>query len=190
GAHRFPGWPGGDPGAHCLLYGAWSVWLLGYPDQALEYGDAALTLVREHADPFSRASALIFGAMLHQFRRDPEAVRALAEEAIGFCAEQRMPFYLELGWVLAGWAIAVQGQGGDVTAQMRQGIDAHLVAGARVFGHYALALLAEAHGAVGQIEQGLDVVNEALALIEQTDGRYFEPELFRLRGELRSEEHT
>lgn len=182
--HRFPRWPGGHPGEQCLLLAAWTSWLLGHPDRALQHAQVALALVREHADPFSRASALIFAAMLHQFRREPEDARALAEEAIALCIEQRMPFYQELGWVLHGWALAVLGRGADVTRQMRQGIDAHLASGAKVFVPYALALLADAHREAGQIEQALGAVDEALLLVDQTDCRFYETELLRLRGEL------
>ena len=49
---------------------------------------------------------------------------------------------------------------------------------------YMLALLTEAVGRFGQPEPGLAQLNEALALVEQTKHRTWEPELHRLRGEL------
>ena len=47
-----------------------------------------------------------------------------------------------------------------------------------------LALLAEAYGKVGQTEEGLSVLAEALALVDKTGERYYEAELYRLKGEL------
>jgi hypothetical protein len=44
--------------------------------------------------------------------------------------------------------------------------------------------LAELHGKVGQIEEGLKVVEEVLAIVERTEGRFYEAELYRLKGEL------
>jgi predicted ATPase len=47
-----------------------------------------------------------------------------------------------------------------------------------------LALLAESLKAGGQIDEGLAVAAEALALVEATGERFYEGELHRLRGEL------
>ncbi len=47
-----------------------------------------------------------------------------------------------------------------------------------------LALLAELHGKVGQGEEGLSVLTEALAMVDRTGERYYEAELYRLKGEL------
>jgi len=49
---------------------------------------------------------------------------------------------------------------------------------------YYLALLAEAHGAMGQPEGGLTALTEALTLVDTTGERWYEPELYRLKGEL------
>jgi predicted ATPase len=46
------------------------------------------------------------------------------------------------------------------------------------------ALLVDAYGAAGQIEEGLDMVVEALALVEKTGFCFYEAELRRLQGEL------
>ena len=44
-------------------------------------------------------------------------------------------------------------------------------------------LLAESYGKIGQIEEGLTVVVEALRGVENTGERYYEAELHRLQGE-------
>ena len=49
---------------------------------------------------------------------------------------------------------------------------------------YFLALLAEAYGKVGEAEQGLAALVEALAQVEKTGERCYEAELYRLKGEL------
>ncbi len=46
------------------------------------------------------------------------------------------------------------------------------------------ALLAEAHGAKGEVEEGLVVLTEALGLVEKTGENWREAELHRLKGEL------
>src|SRR5262249_122314 len=45
-------------------------------------------------------------------------------------------------------------------------------------------LLAEAHGTMGQPEAGLTALTEALTLVDKTGECWYEPELYRLKGEL------
>ena len=57
-------------------------------------------------------------------------------------------------------------------------------AGLKLYRPYLLALLAEAYGQAGQPEAGLSVLNEALTLVEATEERWWEAEVYRLQGEL------
>ena len=61
---------GQDSGVVCRGYVAWDLWLLGYPDQAVQRSNEALARAHEVAHPFSLAFASCFAAALHQFRRD------------------------------------------------------------------------------------------------------------------------
>jgi predicted ATPase len=47
-----------------------------------------------------------------------------------------------------------------------------------------LSLLARAYGRAGRFEEALEAVSDALATLEATDERFWEAELYRLRGEL------
>lgn len=59
---------------------------------------------------------------------------------------------------------------------------AYRTTGGEIGRPYLLALLAEAHGTLGQPEGGLKVLTEALALVDKTGERWYEPELYRLKG--------
>jgi predicted ATPase len=67
---------------------------------------------------------------------------------------------------------------------MLQGLAAFQATGMRLQYPHFLALLAEAYGKAGQAEEGLSVLAEALALVEETGERYYGAELYRLKGEL------
>jgi adenylate cyclase len=62
-----------DPGVLCLSTASWTLWGLGYPDQALKTLHEALTLARELVHPHSLVRALVFAAGLHQWRREAQA---------------------------------------------------------------------------------------------------------------------
>jgi class 3 adenylate cyclase/predicted ATPase len=175
---------GRDPGV-TSRYGAASVlWILGYPSQALQRSHEAITLAQELSHAYSLALALSFAARLHQSRREGQAAQERAEATIALCTEQGFAQSLAVGTSLRGWALVEQGQRETGIAQMRQGIAALQATGAEAHRLYFLAMLAEAHGNVGQAEEGLLILAEALATVEKTEQPVHEPELHRLRGEL------
>src|SRR6266704_6437222 len=83
-----------------------------------------------------------------------------------------------------GWALAHQGQAHAGITQLHQGLRAYHAIEAAILRPYWLALLAEAHGALGKPQAGLTVLTEALALVDTAGERWYESELYRLRGEL------
>ena len=181
---------GYDSGVHCLAFGAWALWYLGYPDQALRRIHDALTLAQELSHPFSLAFALAFAAWLHQLRREGQAAQERAAATIALATEQGFPFWEAWGTILRGWALAEQGQSAEGIAQMRQGIAAWRATGAELQLPYYLALLAEAYGKAGQAEEGLRVLAEALTAVHKTGERQHEAELYRLKGELLLQQAT
>ena len=69
-------------------------------------------------------------------------------------------------------------------AQIRQGMATRRSRGVRCYLPGILRSLAEAQTRAGHPEEALATVTEALALVEETDERHWEAELYRLQGEL------
>jgi predicted ATPase len=174
---------GQDPQVSSLA-AAGTLWQLGYPDQALKRSQEAVTLARALSHPFSLAFALNLAAETHQRLREGQLAQARAEAATTLSTDQGFAHLLLWGNILRGWALAEQGQGEVGVAQIRQGLDAWRAAGAEIERPHFLALLAEAYGKMGQTEEGLTVLAEALTQVEKTGERYYEAELYRLKGEL------
>lgn len=172
------------PGVACLCYSAWALWHLGHPEQALERARQALALAREMAHPFSLAIALCLGAELHQFRLEDTATLELAEEGVALCRDQGFPFWEGTALILQGWALARTGRSNEGITTLRRGLDIFRSTGAEVQLSSWYSLLAEAHACGGRIEPGLQAVEQALSWADRTGERYYEPEAWRLRGQL------
>jgi TOMM system kinase/cyclase fusion protein len=168
-----------DPGVVCRSWAGLALWLLGYPDQALARSHAALALAREVSHPFSLAFALFFNAKLHQLRHEEQATQVLAEEVLTLATARGFPFWMAYGTVWKGWALAAQGQRQAGIAQMQQ---RRADFRTTLFQTVCLTLLAEAYGNVGQIGEGLTLLDEALAVVQESGERFYEAELCRLRG--------
>jgi predicted ATPase len=83
-----------------------------------------------------------------------------------------------------GWALATQGQWDEGIAHIQQGLVAHQAIDAEIARPVYLAMLTEAYVAAGQVQAGLRVLAEALAHVDRTEERYYEAELYRLKGDL------
>ena len=173
-----------DPVVACLSYIAWTLWHLGYPDQALKRSEEALALAQELSHPYSLAMALFFAAELHYLRREVAAVQERATAAVTLSAEQEFPFWLAQGTCLQGWAIAEQGQTAEGLARMYRGLSIYQATGAQLGRPYWLALPAATQGQEGQTAAGLSALAEAHAGVRKSGERYYESELYRLKGEL------
>jgi predicted ATPase len=172
-----------DAGLICLSFGAWTLWQLGYPDQALKRGNEALALAQRLSHPFSLAFARIWVGVVHQYRLEARAAQKTAEDAIALCAEHGFSEYSAWATCLRGWAIAELGSH-EGLAQVQEGLAAYRATGAELWRPYFLCPLAEACRETGRLEDGLSALTEALATVDEHKNRIFEPEMHRLKGEL------
>jgi predicted ATPase len=175
---------GPDPGVFCRLYAALTLWLLGYPAQALVRLHEALALAQELSHPYSLALARCWAAYLYQWRRDVPGTHEHAAAAVALSTEQGFPLLAAWGTILRGWALAMQGQGEEGMAQVRQEIAAQWATGATLRVPYFYTLLAEVSTHLGHTEDGLQALAEAHTLVEQQEERWWEAEVYRLRGVL------
>jgi adenylate cyclase len=174
---------GQDPAVISKGFGAVSLWLLGYPEQAERQSDAAVHMSRG-LSPTSQAVALHFAAMLHQLRRDDSRTCECAEAAGAIAAEHGLLFWLAASSVMSGWALATTGGADEGISRLRQGLHDWQATGSGTYQTYALGLLAELLGRQGRAEEAGRVLEEALALARQTGEGLYEAELYRLRGEV------
>jgi predicted ATPase len=175
---------GHDLGVCCRMIAAPSLWLLGYPDQAMASMQAALALAQQLAHPLSLTLALYWAAVLHHLRREALLTQARAEAAMTIATDQGFPDQLAQATLLRGWALTQIGQGEEGRAQIQQGLAAYRVTGATAQQPYQLALLAEASAKLGQTAEGLEALAEALATLAKSRVRWWEAELYQLKGEL------
>lgn len=175
---------GVDSGMNLLTMGAWALWSLGYPDQALEKTDQALNLTEQLKHPHSRAFAVSVNSNVLYNCGDWQGCERLADEAIALATEHSYPFWLGWGTIMKG---AVQVETGSIEAGkalIERGVGAFSAAGVGMGRPSHLAYLAIANSRLGKIDEGLELLAKAIAIAEDRHGDVFEAELHRLTGEL------
>jgi class 3 adenylate cyclase len=169
---------GDDPAACCLGHKAWTLWLLGYPEQALQPARAALRLAQQLSHPFSIAQATWHNAWLHGVRGERAQAIARAQAAIALSEEQGFSLFARSARFTES-ALAPD----RATPEGVQKIRRSLVPGLLMsvcFGALAQACLEGFH-----FDEAGAALAEAFAIVDKGE-RIWEAELFRLRGELKS----
>jgi len=175
---------GHDPCVCGQVHAAITLWLLGFPDQALDRARDGLTLAEELSHPVSLAHALCYALQLHLYRGETRAMQERAETLLALASEQNFEEYLALGTFVQGWAQTQFGKNEAGIAAMRQGLSARRATGRVAEEFNLISLLAEALGKTGSAEEGLRLLNQALTVAADTGIADWEAELHRLRGEL------
>jgi predicted ATPase len=173
-----------DPATACLGHSTMILWLLGYPDQARQRSDEAIALAKKLAHPFSLGYALYYAAQLYLLRGERRGAQALAEELMSLSTKHAFTQFSVHATRVRTLALAVQRPPAETLTDMQHHLD-HL----RAIGEGQdlppnLVLLAEAYGKSGNVKQGLELVAEALSVIDQTEARRSEAEAHRARGTL------
>jgi predicted ATPase len=160
-----------DPGSICLTYVARALWMLGYPDQAVERGEQAIAVARTVAHAASITEAMVYRADIALLRGEAQDARTRAAAALAVATEYGLP-------------LPEMGFGADEVAQIREGLSVLERTGVRLYRPYYLANLAEALCKTGQVEQALSTVDKAIDFAREIGAPYWDSELQRRKGEL------
>jgi DNA-binding winged helix-turn-helix (wHTH) protein/predicted ATPase len=173
-----------NPGVALRCYAAWALWFLGKPEQALYRMNEALTMAHELSEPNGLAHAYYFAGIVHHLRREEQLAQETAEATIAISSEHGLMWYQAMATITLGFALMEQGQSEEAIEQMLRGLAAHQATGAEVARPHFLALLAEGFAKAGNVEEGLQVMEQALGLAHRNGEGSYLPELYRVKGEL------
>jgi class 3 adenylate cyclase len=170
-------------GVFCHAYLAHCAWLLGHPKRALEHGREAVEVAHAVADPFSTALAFNYVAMLHQFRREPQAARYAAESSGDVCTKWGFTYYGAWSEIVQGWAIAAEGDLDLGISTFVTGLDRLRSTGAQLRLPCYLGWLAVLNAQLSHEQDALHLLANALAIARRSSEHWWSAELHRLAGE-------
>jgi predicted ATPase len=173
-----------DPLVSLLNHLSWNLFCLGYLDQARSRSEAAVEEASKLRHAYSLAYALFGACFVDWATRSREELQARADALIAVSDEHGFPWYRSMGTLFRGWALAVSGQSAEGIALLRAGVAAFRATGAVTHLPYFLTLLADAEGMAKELGEGLGHLAEAERLVAETEDRWAEAELYRVRGEL------
>jgi len=174
---------GMDPGIFCRAHAAWAVWFLGYPDQALKRIQEMLALARDMNHPLCLCMAFLGATLFRLLRRENRIAQDYANSLIQANLIKGFPLFQGVTLILLGRLKMEEGRIEEGKDQMRQAL-ARIRSVLEWSRPFFIAWLAQACAKSGQVEEGLSLLEEALAMIETGGERLWEAEVHRVKGEL------
>jgi predicted ATPase len=160
------------------------LWIQGYPEQARIRALEALSLAEGLGHPYSLGFAQQNTVLIFLLRREALAVQAQSEVLHSLAIGQGFPSLSAQANLGLGWALSLHDQAQGGISYLRESTAVHRESGMREALVTHLATLGEVYGRAGQPDPGLQVLGEALGLVDNMGGHWWEAELYRLKGEL------
>jgi class 3 adenylate cyclase/tetratricopeptide (TPR) repeat protein len=161
-----------------------TLWILGFPGKATDAAHRALTRARSLGFAFTTAFALDGMALLGILGADQQKAAAYADEGLAHSVEHSLADYEQRARFIQGALLVHKGdfQGGiKLIDSAIAAIEQTNSLNRRTL---YLAHCAAARAGLGEPEAGLELLQAAVDSAEKTSERFFEAELYRLRGKI------
>jgi class 3 adenylate cyclase/tetratricopeptide (TPR) repeat protein len=172
-----------DPGPTAMAQLSHVVHSLGYPQRALERMREAVAEARNLSHPYTLALVLGYAASLHLRRGEKLVAQELWQEEVALCSEQGFKALLASASLRLGFAQVEEGRAEDGLRKMHDALT-NLTDSLVIDKPYGLAFMALALGKVGQPDQGLARIDDALTLANKTPQFGDLPLLYLTKGQL------
>jgi class 3 adenylate cyclase len=176
---------GQDQRVAALSFLSLVLWLQGYPDQALRMSRSAVAEARSFGHANSIGYSLAYGACaVAQFCGDERAEEELAGMLLHFAEDHALDLWHAFGLAHQGSVLIKRGAYAEGIARLREGIAGFEETRSGLRRPVHLAMLAYGLGKSKQPDEGLAVIDTALAECERNEEHWCLPELLRIKGVL------
>ena len=175
---------GHDVRASALVWRAFALWALGYPEAARADTVRALDDARDIGHAATSMFALSHSALTLIHCGDYAAGSALADELVALADEKGTSYWKAYGMLLHGWLSALTGKRSDAVAVTTSAIPAMRSTGATAYAPWYLSYLASSHAGLGQFEDARRCIAEAMTSAEATGEKWCSADVHRIAGEI------
>ena len=165
---------GQDPGVAGMAHLAIAKNTSGHYKEAIELEKRTEELAIKLGHPFSIAQARLFRVAGHAIRGEIDAARNKAQQNITFSEEQRFPVWQGLSMMNLANILSQDGENSAIELA-EAGYATYSASGAKVSLSNYLPLLAQAHFWSGDLQRGIELVDQAIEHCEHFNERLYEP---------------
>jgi len=122
----------------------------------------------------------VFGLLAHA----APLLRSRSDELLAMAKQYHLPDFLHIAQLTQGWLRSQDGDSDAAATLIGDAVAGMRTSGQRMFWTLNLGVLADVQMRGGRLDEALATVDEALAEADATGQRFYEAELYRMRGEL------
>jgi predicted ATPase len=161
------------------------LWLQGFPDQAATVAQSAMNEARANSDKLTVCQVMVQAACpISILTGDYRRLESLVATLLDYSARNNLFFWRVWGRCFKGVQVIKSGRLDEGLIELREGMEELRSIQYGVYYVVFLCEYAEALGLSGQPDQGLAVIDEALARSERNEENWYVAELLRVKGEL------
>jgi predicted ATPase len=173
-----------DARVSVLSLRSWSLWCLGYPDAALADADRALGDAREIGQAATLMYALGIAAPPYLQCGNYAQASAMTDELVSLAEEKGALHWRALAIVNRGLLATLKGTASEAIQMLTSGIAARRSVGGTHWLPLYLSNLSAARAELGQFDDALRCIGEAMTAMETTKDRCCEAEVYRTAGKI------
>jgi len=173
-----------DHGVLMYAYAGFVRRLLGETTAAGRLMRRAVELSDQRQHPNSSAMAVVFNGWLHVLNRDAVGVRDTATRLYELADKHGFELPRTTAAQFEGWVLIVDGKQGAGIRKLNQVLDAWERMGSRFYSSPVLGWLADAYKLNDEPKRALETIDRAIAFADETEERFYEAELLRIRGDI------
>jgi tetratricopeptide (TPR) repeat protein len=175
-----------DPYAMVLCWYALTLTYLGYIDQGRVRLDEAFSLTQALGQPFTEAFVLVFACWVARATGSHENQHRYADRLIALSNEHGFPYLWAIGLCYQGESMVASDRARNGLVLIEKAFSTCRAIGAKFYTSGYLSLQARAHIRLGEFDRAFEELTEAQGFANETGERFYEPEIYRLRGDLLS----
>jgi predicted ATPase len=173
---------GQDAGAAGLAVMSWSLWLLGYVDQAVARIDAALERADAVNHPHTQAYACYYASILYALRGEHGIAHRHAERCLALSQEHGFRQWQGLARALCGICTAMFGSSSGTVDQVMSAVDEYRGLGYQMGITAGYILLCKVLLVWRQFDAASEMIEQGLSICNVNSEQCFEAELYRLKA--------
>ena len=165
-------------------YLALAEWHLGEVDRARSHIEQAIRRANEFGNPLTVVSAFLWKIVLEGRRNDVSAALLGADALLALTEKLGIETHSHVGHIYASWAHGRLHDPEAGASALRQALAAYMAQGNRTAAPSAHGMLAELEAANRGFDSAFALIDQGLAIAEETGEHLTDAYLHRLRGEL------
>jgi class 3 adenylate cyclase/predicted ATPase len=173
-----------DPRVVALYYRSLALWALGYPEAARADTEQALREAREIGHVGALMQAMATTCLTQLVSGNYAIAQALSDELIALAEERGSVFWKNSAMLNRARLLALTGKASDAVGIFTAAFPVRRSMGQTIYSPVSLSLLARAYAELGQFDDALSQIGEAITTVETTKETWYEAEVHRIAGEI------